>query len=246
MKATLSRLLQATALFVVGCGPPIEPDGTPGALRAGGFVYCDPANHCGYSDPLPDGIAVGSVFELMFDDGDSGIVLSSANDDRLQTVTEQAPEGDATQFRAILPGPATVEARDSVDGELIDTITLALKSVVSLGSETCARSFNVIEDASYVFDPFDCAGTTIGTSGVTISRGSSLAPTVCVMPLGDSGTVLSGLLSGTFAASGDAQLEIHVDAEGRCATIGGLTLGDAKVKMTTGELDSTFTVRVVP
>ena len=234
----------AMALFLgaAGCGPPAEPSGTPGSMRAGGFVFCDPSGHCGESEPLPDGIAVDSVFDMKFD-GYTDAVLVSANEARLRT--EQEEDG-GTRFLAMVPGPATVEARDPSDHQLIDTITLTLTSVAALRPEQCARAFNVITEPDQRFDPAECAGDDIAGSGLTISRGASLAPTVCVVPLDAGGTVLSGLLAGQFEIAGAAQLELHTDEGSRCATIGGLTLGDALVTVMAGPHEATFTVQVVP
>jgi len=174
-----------------------------------------------------------------------------------------ANDDGSASFRVIASGSAQVEARVSSNSgqtttdELLDFVRLDLQDIDRLIPRLCPRAFNAIRPPTPVFDPVDCGGETEGNSGIDISRGSSLAPTLCVFPVGSSGDDLRGGLAFDWvvAPGATAELELFVGTDvladqtkvkGRCATIGGLTLGTASVTVRAGSASALIAVTVNP
>ena len=228
--------------FVCACGP-TEPPGTQGALKEGGFVYCEDERTCGPEVTIPDHIAVGSTFTITFAPGSSspsGVVLSSSDSTRLERTATNT-------FRALASGAVQVEARSSI-GELVDFVSLDLGDIATLALRVCPRAFNSIPYQGAIFDASHCGGEPGGDASVEISQGSSLAPTVCAVPLDGDGNDLDGHLTyeWTIADGASAKLEMFIAVGARCATIGGLTQGNASVVGVTGPTSSVLDITVVP
>jgi hypothetical protein len=241
------------------CGP-YEPSGTPGALKEGGFTYCSGAlPSCSSASAVPDHLAVASTFTIQFS-GNDNVTLSSSDSGRLRKMGTN-DDGSAS-FRVVGSGSAQVEARVPSDSaqatttdELLDFVRLDLQDIDSLIPRLCPRAFNAIASSASVFDPADCGGETEGTTGIDISQGSSLAPTVCAFPIGSSGDDLRGNLAFDWVvdpgATAELELFVGTDASsdetkgaGRCATIGGLTVGTANVTVRAGSASSAIAVTV--
>jgi hypothetical protein len=245
----------SASLLVCACGP-IEPVGTPGALKEGGFTYCDGvAQSCAGATAIPDHLAVGSTFTFQFSDsfGNGDLTLSSSDTSRLQKIATNSD--GSISLRALAAGAAQVEARTTMKSELIDFVRLDLQDIDSLKPTVCPRAFNTIPPSGAVFDPADCGGDSQGSSTVEISLGSSLAPTVCARPTGATGDDLDGSLTFEWAVNdgGTAELELFVGTDGvenqpknhgRCATIGGLTVGTASVTVSAVNATGDITVTV--
>jgi hypothetical protein len=243
-------VVMCACAFVTGCGPMGDPAGTPGATRNGAFVYCDPEGEC--SDRIPDAIAVGASFTLFFTEYFWGLTSSFSGTlepdagGRLSTVS--AGEG-TTLFRAIAPGAAAVDAvYPRPSRVLVDYTTVQLVDVASLRVQECSRDFNAITSQRDVYPLSSCAGPDRDTTTLDVSRGASLAPTVCVLPVDDAGHDLAGQLDyeWTDGADGTAQLEMHLDHARRCLTVGGLTLGTSELSVRAAGVTAHFTVNVTP
>lgn len=228
------------AASLCACGP-VEPAGTPGALKEGGFLFCDePVQFLGFegcptTETVPKKIAVGSDFTVSFSDpnGDKEPVLSSPDEHRLELVRRD-DFGDAS-FRASAAGPVTVEARLPSDDRLLDLVRFDLADVQALELRLCPHWFNAIREPFGGFDVSQCDGAG-GTSTLEISQGASLAPTVCWFPVDDAGDDLAGHFDYGWTTNDGAttELEIFVNQNWRCATIGGLTQGTATITVSAG------------
>jgi hypothetical protein len=219
---------------------PIEPGGTPGALHEGGFDYCESADPCNDSS-IPDRLAVPSTFRLGFSDGD--VTLSSDSPERL----EATPGSDAvTTFRALSAGNVKISARTSSEGKLVDYVTVALVDLASLQIDQCPRAFNAITTSGGSFDPGDCGGAP--STELAFSRGDSLSPTVCLRMRDEHGSELGGAPDATWTAStsSSAELQVDVGSDSRCATIGGLTVGQAQVVVDVAGISAPLDVTVTP
>ena len=265
MKPTVGFALFGAILassLVSACGP-YEPSGTPGALKEGGFNYCNGAvSSCRSDSAVPDHLAVASTFTIQFSGGGGDVSLSSSDSGRLQKMGTN-DDGSAS-FRVMASGSAQVEARVPSDSgqttttdELLDFVRLDLQDIDKLIPRLCPRAFNAIQSSETVFDPVDCGGETEGNSGIDISHGSSLAPTVCAFPVGSSGDDLRGGLAFDWVVNpgATAELELFVGTDvfsdqtkgnGRCATIGGLTVGTASVTVHAGSASAAIAVTVNP
>ncbi|HEX3595453.1 MAG TPA: hypothetical protein VHU80_10135 [Polyangiaceae bacterium] len=229
------------ALFVsllplaLGCQP-IEPSGTVGELHQGGFDYCESPDICDGA-PIPDRIAVASTFLLSFSED----ATVSSDSPKLLA----GPSGGDPTFHALGAGHVKVSARDP-DGALVDYVTVDLSDIAGVDLVQCARAFNAVRTAGDVFFPSDCDGGT--TKVLTISRGDSLAPTVCVRMLDEDDDVLGGAPDADWTVSTDASaaLQLEVARDPRCATVGGLTLGRARVTVAIGEANAGLDVQVEP
>jgi hypothetical protein len=236
----IAVLSSSIVLAVSACGSlvPIEPSGTPGALKEGGFSYCEDVSvGCPDDQPIPDHIAVGATFALSYSGG--GTVLSSANETVLATLPIERT--GFTGFRVLHAGAATVKAR-TVDDQLVDYVDLNLDSVASVSVRLCPRAWNAIVLPTDGFEPTDCGADTSGTGSVVVSRGASLAPTFCGFEIDSEGRELGGdvPLEWTRSPASVAALDLHVGSDGRCATVGGLTLGAATLNAAFGNLSGAF------
>jgi hypothetical protein len=227
-------------LLFLGAGAPAcepvvatEPPGTAGALHEGNFVYCDAPSAGCEDDAMPDAIAVGATFGVSFDGGGT---LSSNSGQVLQRLPQTVDQ--ESEFLALRAGDASLLVRQT-DGTVVDYVNLLLVAPTALEFHVCADEYNTSVSPCYL----DAA-----VPDLTLSRGSSLAPSVCVFPISTAGTLLSGGLPVQWSRGDDsvADLEIDVDADPRCATIGGLTLGAATLTATTAKLTSTLKVTVAP
>lgn len=241
-------ILASLSIAAAACGP-VEPPGTPGALKEGGFVYCeDSGSTCASSDGIPHHIAVGATFEVRFVESDfvsSSAELASTDATALKA---SPPESDGTtQFRALRAGTATIQAKNPSDSRVLDFVTVDMKDVDNLGVDSCARAFNAISSPNAPFDPAECAGTP-QTGTVEISQGSSLAPTLCATTRDASNADLGGLLQFDWSSSADgtAEIEILVGHDSRCASLGGLTVGTATLTVAMGNASTSFDVSVKP
>jgi len=238
-------VLVSLGLFLgtAACGPPVEPGGTPGALKSGGFVYCRSAGSCDYRAKMPAQLAVGATFGLEFDGEYSGSVRLSSPNGALESVANEDP---VWVFRGTRPGHATVEARDEADDTLVDYVDLELAALSRIEPRECDRAFNALHDSTDTFDPTTCRSSG-AVSALTLSRGAELAPTLCVFPVDGSGHDLGGTLdTPQWTVGPPAELELHVAADGLCATIGGLTLGTASVTITSQGQQAALDVTVAP
>ena len=233
-------LLAGLAAIANGCGGrPREPGGTPGEFHAGTFAYCDA--QCG---PIPELIAVGTTFSFEFSSED--VDLASSDPDKLEetSLTPGQPHIASfeeyasvyAEFRALASGVVNIEARAVPGGEVVDYVTVSLVEIDRLGLFSCDRAFNAI--GRYYYKSFgirDCVPLTgPETTQVVIARGQSLAPTFCALAFDAEGTPLGGRFDMSWATSpeSEAALQIYVGSDPRCATIGGLTLGQATLIVT--------------
>jgi hypothetical protein len=247
------RAALCVALTASGCGP-VEPLGTPGALKAGGFTYCDTSSNvlgdqaCTPSGSVPDRIAVGSTFRMSFSATDSSETptLSSSDSNKLEMVNADQ-SGDAG-FQVVAAGSASVEARLPSKDTLLDFVQLELVDVESLALRICPRGSNafVPQPSGFVIGLDECGGKPAGDASVEISRGASVAPTVCAFPVDGAKNDLAGHfeIAWTVDDGSTAKLEMFVANDGTCATIGGLTLGTAPVTVTAGTLSTVLDVTV--
>lgn len=246
--SAILKLVGAVLLssFTPACGP-VEPVGTPGALKQGGFTYCDGASagYCGSEATVPDRLAVQSTFTIQFSDTSGDVTLSSSDTTRLE---ELATNDDGSLgLRAAASGSAQVEARSTSKRDLIDFVRLDLEDIDSLALRLCPRGFNAISPSATSFSPEECGGDPAGNSSIEISQGSSLAPTVCVFPVGSDGDLAGHLTFGwAMNEGGTAELEMFVSEDKRCATIGGLTTGTGSITVSGGATSSVLDVTVSP
>jgi hypothetical protein len=244
-----SRALTAVPLFAaLACGPPVEPDGNPGALHFGAFEYCESKATCNGS-PFPAHIAVGTSFVVSFSYAKVG-----SDGELLDTTTND--DGSAT-FRALTEGETKITARDD-DGTLLDYVTVSTSDPTSLVVEQCPRSFNAIQISGEYFDSGNCVEapplTTLG-----LSRGSSIAPTLCLRLFDGADDELGGAPAANWSVekiparpqvlvppdpSATLQLEVAIDT--RCASVGALTTGDARLTVASLGLTTTVSATVVP
>jgi len=232
------------ALVLCACGP-LEPAGTPGALKEGGFVYCeDVTAPCAGEATIPDGIAVGSRFKIQYSEPD--VRLSTPDSTKLEV---GAVDNDgSTAFHAIEAGNASVEARLTSSDKLLDFVRLDLGDIDSLEFRTCPRAFNAITGDVKSFTRAECGASGSGTTDVDVSLGSGLAPTLCAFALDSQGTELAGRLTFDWAPNEGsvAELEMFVADDTRCATVGGLTQGTASVTVLAGTTSGVLNFTVGP
>jgi hypothetical protein len=227
-------------LLLVACGE-YEPLGTPGSLREGGFRYCETGRGCD-SQPIPDFIGVGSTFGMQFSRGD--VVLESGTPDRLERLLDSEDD-----FRVLRAGTAIIEARADYGNELLDYVYVAFADVRSLHLRLCERAFNAIRSPGDRFDRDGChAAHAADPLRLVIARGESLAPTLCVLPLDSAGGALAGHFPIHWAVSpeSEANLQLNVGSDPRCATIGGLTLGTARITARLEDFEQVLEVVVEP
>ncbi len=234
------------ALLLPACEP-IEPAGTPGVFHEGGFSYCDlPHGICDVERPLPNRIAVSSVFWLQYSPAvDQATVLASSDDTRLSAVGTPTDSGE---FRALQAGAVRAEAMNVSQHGLLDYVNLTLGNIDHIGVRSCSRAYNAITSPDGGFDPASCDASDAGLSTIEISRGTSLAPTVCVVVTAVDGVELGGALPVSWTASGDdpASVTLFVGEDSRCATLAATRLGSTSITVATAGLSSSFTATVVP
>ncbi len=245
-----NRVVAALPLVLsFACAPPIEPDGTPGALDFGAFEYCESKDTCDGSR-FPDRIAVGASFYVSFESA------KVASDGRLLGATTN-DDGSAV-FHVLAEGQAKITASDE-DGTLLDYFTVSTSDAASLELEQCPRSFNALGPlGDDYFDPSRCQVAPPSTT-VQLSRGSSLAPTLCLRLLDASGRELGGAPDARWRVTkapspervvappdppGTLQLTVARDA--RCASVGALTVGDAGLSVSVGDLTTAVSVTAAP
>jgi len=241
----------APALATCACGP-VEPAGTPGVLKEGGFVYCEDTNAapCPADMPVPDHIAVGSTFALEYSDSLSSssvdsATLTSSDERKLAALATSGP--GVNGFQALAAGAATVDVRDPKNDRVIDFVRLDLEDIDLIEIVLCPRAFNAITTTGGAFDRSECGGSPLGGSTVNISMGDALAPTVCALPLDAGGDELAGRLPFQWLMNdSDADLEIFVGEDERCATVGGLTQGAASVTIEAGTTGVVLSLTVGP
>lgn len=229
------------------CGP-IEPAGTPGALKEGGFVFCEKGDApCSGTGTVPARIAVGSTFGIQF-----GAPFPEADDVTLQSSDETRLDRTAIHsdgsagFRVLGAGAASVEARTTQDDRLLDFVRLNLAEIATLGVRICPKAFNAITMPGGDFFSSRCGGDPGESPNVDISLGSSLAPTLCSLPVDADSKTLGGHLdfAWTINRGATANLEMFVSKDGRCATIGGLTQGNATLTVGAGSASTEIPVTV--
>lgn len=232
---------------------PVEPSGTQGALKATGFIYCDGnEGSCDGKTTIPDRLAVRSTFTIQLSSNTGefgffggGLVASSSDTTRLEAIATN--DDGSVAFRALSSGAVQVELRGS-SKELIDFVRLDLDDVATLALRVCPRAFNAVTKQGAFFDASQCGGEAKGNSSVEISQGSSLAPTVCAVPINAASEDLEGRLTFDWSIAADAtgQLEMFVSEDARCATLGGFREGSASVTVASDTKSNTLEVQVVP
>jgi hypothetical protein len=245
-----NRVVAAVPLVLsFACGPPVEPDGTPGALNFGAFEYCETKDTCDGSR-FPDRIAVGTSFYVSFE------YANVASDGRLLDATTN--DDGSTIFHVRAEGKAKITASDE-DGTLLDYLTVSTSDAASLELEQCPRSFNALgllgDD---YFDPGACKVAPPSTT-LQLSRGSSLAPTLCLRMLDASGHDLGGAPDARWSVTKApapehtlappdprAMLQLTVARDARCASVGALTVGDAALSVSLGDLTTAVSVTAAP
>lgn len=245
-RTVLSVLCGGLSWTALACGP-VEPSGTPGALKEGGFTYCeDVARGCSPEATIPDHIAVGVTFGVGYSESD--VTLSSADETALEVFPAASASNGRTDFRGLRAGGASVEARADSDGALIDFVMLDLGDVDTLSIRVCDRSFNAITTSDTEFDSSRCIERSEAGAHVDISQGASLAPTVCAIAVDAAGNDLAGRLPCEWSIdeSSTAELELIVASDTRCAAIGGLTTGAASVTISGGDTSAVLDVTVKP
>jgi hypothetical protein len=216
-------------------------------FHQGGFSYCDlPHGICDVERPPPNRIAVSSVFWLQYSPAvDEATVLVSSDDARLTAVGTPTNSGE---FRALQAGAVRAEALNVSQQGLLDYVNLTLGNIDHIGVRSCSRVYNAITSPDGGFDPATCDAADAGVSTIEISRGTSLAPTVCVVATAVDGVELGGALPVSWTASGDdpASVNVFVAEDSRCATLAATTLGLSSITVATAGFSSSFLATVVP
>jgi hypothetical protein len=184
------------------------PDGTPGELGKGGFVYrCDSDSDAACDDgaethPMPGAVALGSRFSVTFSPraGEGSALVEPASKDFLTTT-----QSFGSSFKALKPGTVALLARRG--DRIVDLIHIQIAPVEHIQVDTGP----VVRPSS------------LDVTSLTLSPGDTAE--LRAIPAGNAGEALAGSLSSTWSVADESVASISSLATDNHIVIHGKSAG---------------------